>query len=68
MTWFMGIDIGSGTSKGIITKDGKLLAYHLLPSGINYRAVAQKLREELLVKVGLSPEDRLLISAAVPGG
>ena len=23
MVWFMGIDIGSGTSKGVITKDGK---------------------------------------------
>ena len=57
MAWFMGIDIGSETSKGVITKDGKLLAYHLLPSGVNYRTAAQKLREELLAKVGLSPED-----------
>jgi predicted CoA-substrate-specific enzyme activase len=57
MAYFMGIDIGSGTSKGIITKDGKPKAYHLLPSGINYRTVAQKLREELLAKVGVSPED-----------
>ena len=57
MAWFMGIDIGSGTSKGVITKDGKLLAYHLLPSGANYRIVAQKLREGLLTSAGLSPED-----------
>ena len=57
MTWFMGIDIGSGTSKGVIIKDGKLLAYHLLPSGVNYRTVAQKLRQELLAKADLSPED-----------
>ena len=53
----MGIDIGSGTSKGVITKDGKPWAYHLLPSGTNYRTAAQKLREELLTKAGLSPED-----------
>lgn len=53
----MGIDIGSGTSKGVITKDGELLVYHLLVSGVNYRAVAEKLREELLAKAGLSPED-----------
>ena len=57
MDWFMGIDIGSGTSKGVIIKDGKLKAYHLLPSEANYRAVAQKLSEELLAKVGLSPQD-----------
>lgn len=57
MAWFMGVDIGSGTSKGIIVENGELLAYHLLPSGVDYRAVAQKLREEILVKAGLSPVD-----------
>jgi len=57
MAWFMGVDIGAGTSKGVITKDGKPLAYHLLPSGANYRVAAQKLREELLAKAGLLPED-----------
>ncbi len=57
MLYFMGIDIGSGASKGVIIKDGELLAYHLLPSGVNYRVAAQKLQEELLAKAGLSPED-----------
>jgi predicted CoA-substrate-specific enzyme activase len=57
MTWFMGIDIGSGTSKGVITEGGKLLAYHLLASGIKYRMTAQKLRDELLEKADLSAED-----------
>ena len=57
MAYFMGIDIGSGTSKGVITKDSELLTYHLLPSGVNYRAVAEKLREELLAKAKLSPKD-----------
>jgi len=53
----MGIDIGSGTSKGVITEDGKPKAYHLLPSGVNYRATAEKLREERLAKAGLSSKD-----------
>jgi len=53
----MGIDIGSLTSKGVITEDGRILAYHLLSSGANYRMAAQQLREELLAKSGLSPED-----------
>lgn len=57
MAWFVGVDIGSGMSKGVITKESELLAYHLLPSGVNYRITAQKLREEVLAKVGLSPED-----------
>jgi predicted CoA-substrate-specific enzyme activase len=57
MACFMGIDIGSGTSKGVINKDGKLLAYHLLTSGVNYRITAQQLWEELLAKAGLLAED-----------
>ena len=57
MAWFMGIDIGSGTSKGAITQDGMLEAYHLLPSGVDYRMTAQRLREELLAKTSLRPED-----------
>jgi predicted CoA-substrate-specific enzyme activase len=57
MTWFMGIDIGSGTSKGVITKDSKLEVYHILTSGVNYRMSSLKLREELLAKAGLGVED-----------
>ena len=53
MAWFVGIDIGSGTSKGVITQDGKLAAYHQLSSGINYKMAAQNLVEGLLAKVGL---------------
>ncbi len=68
MAWFMGIDIGSGTSKGVITKDGELMAYHLLPSGVNYRGTAEKLREELLAKAGLSPEEISHTSATGYGG
>ena len=65
MAYFMGIDIGSSSSKGVIIGDGKAKAYHLLPSGVNYRTIAQKLREELLVKAGLSPED--MVSTVATG-
>ncbi len=57
MTCLMGIDIGSRTSKGVITENGDLKAQHLLPSGTNYHEAAQKLRGELLAKAGLSPQD-----------
>ena len=56
MAWFMGIDIGSATSKGVITKDGDLMVHHLLPSGTNYKMAAEKLREELLSKASLYQE------------
>ncbi|MFC2066383.1 acyl-CoA dehydratase activase [Chloroflexota bacterium] len=67
MTWFMGIDIGSGTSKGVIAEGGKVVASHLLPSGIDYRAAARKLREALLEKAGLTFEDIACIVATGQG-
>jgi predicted CoA-substrate-specific enzyme activase len=57
MAFFMGIDIGSGTSKGVIIKDSEIIAYHTLTSGINYRVTAQELRDELFAKTGLLVED-----------
>jgi predicted CoA-substrate-specific enzyme activase len=57
MAYFMGIDIGSSTSKGVITCNGELQANHLLLSGVNYRMAARQLVEELLAKAGLSKED-----------
>ena len=65
MAWFMGINIDSGTSKGVITKDGELVTYYLLPSGANYRVAAQELRKELLARAGLIPED--IASTVVTG-
>jgi predicted CoA-substrate-specific enzyme activase len=65
MSWFMGIDIGSGTSKGVIIREGKIESYHMVPSGVNYRTAADKLRVELLAKLGLHPED---ISATIVTG
>ncbi|MDO8687501.1 MAG: acyl-CoA dehydratase activase [Dehalococcoidales bacterium] len=57
MAWFMGIDIGSLATKGVITNDGKLQVYYLLPSGGNYSIAVQKVRDELLAKAGLSLGD-----------
>ncbi len=57
MAYFMGVDIGSETSKGVITQDGKMVAYYMLPSGINYQLAAEKLRDGLLTKAKLSRQD-----------
>ena len=54
---YMGIDIGTGTSKGVIVKDTHLEAYHCLPSGINYAVAAASLSTELLKKAGLTMND-----------
>ena len=57
MAYYLGIDIGSSTSKGIITRDGDTVVRHLLPSGVNYRLVAQNLTDELLAKAGIARRD-----------
>jgi predicted CoA-substrate-specific enzyme activase len=57
MVWFIGIDVGSVTTKGVIAKDGKLECHHMIPSGFNYGAAAQKLKQELLAKAEISPQD-----------
>ncbi|MCJ7515179.1 MAG: acyl-CoA dehydratase activase [Dehalococcoidia bacterium] len=57
MNWFMGIDIGSAYSKGVIIKDSELAACHIIPSGANYRTAAETIRQELLRKVNLTQAD-----------
>ena len=51
MNCFMGIDIGSQNSKGVIIDDEALLAKFTCASGINYRSTAEKIRQALLAKV-----------------
>lgn len=56
MTYFMGIDIGSTSVKGVIIKSGRLLAEHQLPSGADYRAAAVGLSSQLLERAGLTSQ------------
>jgi predicted CoA-substrate-specific enzyme activase len=57
MKWFMGLDIGSTASKGVITGNGRSPVYHHLPSRADYRAAAEALSAELLAKAGLRRQD-----------
>jgi predicted CoA-substrate-specific enzyme activase len=57
MTWFMGIDIGSAYSKGVIIRDLELVASHIIKSGADYRTSADAIRTELIRKVNLSQND-----------
>ncbi len=67
MAWFMGIDIGSLTTKGVITKDGKVQVSHIIPSAGNYTTAAQDVRDALLAKAGLRSEDISCISTTGHG-
>lgn len=57
MSWFMGIDIGSAYSKGVLTRDFDLIASHIIRSGANYRTSAEAIRTELLGQIDLSSDD-----------
>jgi predicted CoA-substrate-specific enzyme activase len=57
MNWFMGIDIGSAYSKGVIIKDLQLVASHIIISGANYRKSAEAIRTELIGKANLTQND-----------
>ncbi len=57
MSYIVGVDIGSRTSKAVLTRDGKLVTAHILPSGTNYRTAATRLIRELLAKAGVSASD-----------
>jgi (R)-2-hydroxyacyl-CoA dehydratese activating ATPase len=57
MSWFMGIDIGSAYSKGVIIKDLELIASHIIISGANYRTSAEAIRTELIRQANLNQND-----------
>jgi predicted CoA-substrate-specific enzyme activase len=65
MTWYMGIDIGSAYSKGVIILDSEIFSFSVTSSGANYRETAEKIRQELLQKLKLSQGD---ITATVATG
>lgn len=57
MAWFIGIDIGSVYSKGVIIQESECSACHVIFSGGNYRTAAERVRQELLKRVNLSQDD-----------
>jgi predicted CoA-substrate-specific enzyme activase len=57
MAWFLGVDVGSVTTKAVVTKDSELVAYQTMPSGSNYKIAAERVVTEALAKAGLSSED-----------
>jgi predicted CoA-substrate-specific enzyme activase len=57
MSWFMGIDIGSAYSKGVLTRDLEIVASHIIRSGADYQKSADTIRTNLIRKVDLTKND-----------
>lgn len=67
MSWFIGIDIGSAYSKGVLSRDSELVAWHIILSGANYRTSAETLMTELIRRVSLTQDDIASVVATGSG-
>jgi len=66
--YFLGIDIGSVGSKAAIIDGNKIIASVVVPSGTNYATTAASVKEEVLNKAGLQPQDIKSSAATGTGG
>jgi predicted CoA-substrate-specific enzyme activase len=57
MTFVLGIDIGSASSKGIILGDQKAMGSFECPSGGDFKQTAERIRQELVAQTGRSMAD-----------
>ncbi len=57
MVYTAGIDIGSVFAKAAIVGGGRLVSYHVMPSGGNYKLAADKTMKASLSKASLSLQD-----------
>jgi len=57
MDCFVGIDIGSASSKGVALIDDRVGGSCVIPSGGDYRVAADRIRRELLAGAGISSGD-----------
>ena len=63
MSYFMGIDIGSGSSKGVILQADRIAACEVVPSGLNFAAAAEQLADSLFCKASIASQDVERIAA-----
>jgi len=67
MAWFMGIDIGSMYTKGVLTNGDDIAAAAVSLSGNNYRRTAEKIRKELLQQARVPGHARTMTVATGSG-
>jgi predicted CoA-substrate-specific enzyme activase len=69
MVCYMGIDIGSAYSKGVLLCGGELVASCVRLSGIDHRATAAAIREQLLASLDVNePQTVLVVATGVGAG
>jgi (R)-2-hydroxyacyl-CoA dehydratese activating ATPase len=56
-SFFLGIDMGSAASKGILLEEKRIAASYACPSGGDFRVTAETILQEVLSRKGLSIQD-----------
>jgi predicted CoA-substrate-specific enzyme activase len=56
-SFYLGIDIGSASSKGVLMKETKAVASAEFPSGGDFKATAERMKTSLLAQAKLFPQD-----------
>lgn len=56
---WLGIDMGSAFSKGVLLEEDQVAASYACPSGGDFKTTAEKIREELLLRAGATKQDVL---------
>jgi len=67
MNYYLGIDIGSAYGKGVILKGSEIAAYHVIPSGADYRAAAETIRLHLLKQAKITLGNIAAVAATGTG-
>jgi len=57
--FFLGIDMGSAFSKGVLLEGDRVAASYACPSGGEFKVTAERIREELVSKAGIAIDDVL---------
>lgn len=68
MAWCLGIDVGSAYSKGVLLRGSEIAASAIRLSGIDHRATADAIREELLAGLKEAPRSLTVIATGVGAG
>ncbi len=58
-----GVDIGSLSAEAVLLEDGRMLAYSIIPTGVDSRRAADEALQAALQKAGLQFEDLAIIIA-----
>jgi predicted CoA-substrate-specific enzyme activase len=58
-SFYLGIDMGSAFSKGLLLDGERVVASYSCPSGGEFKVTAEKIREELLSSAGIAKDDVL---------